>query len=741
MKFIHSIKTAVVLLGLGIVFFYPLFRGHVLFCCDNLLINIPSRSFLFSQLNSGTYPLWNPYIFSGSPFLADINLSPLYPGVFIEYVVSHYSNLFTVLSLSAFMHVLFSFLGMYWCCRLLKMDWWGSLVGAITYAFSGTILTYLHNMPMLQVAAILPWVFGTLVQFVHTRSYIWFILFVFASALQIIAGHPQLTYYSWFLYISYYVVFSNKSILNKLVDSMLMVISVSLLSSIQLLPFIEFATQSTRIGGDYAYATQGSLPLTALVRFIFPSVVGNVRLGTDWWQGGSVYGFVSVTSLLLALSVVRKSKVTAYFAIAGIVSLLAAFGKNLPVYSLLYQLIPGISLFRVPAHFLLLYTICLSLLAGYAIMTMSVKKGKLKYVQLVILCTVICFAGLLLESNIAESMYTFLTAQELFVTKVGYLGLEGITYIVRSIVINCLVLLFIACAFLLCTNTKRKIVIVLGIILELFLYSRMNFVTIDRHSLQVYQNDTASFVNSLSINEGSRVYTNPQLYPSPHTKIFGSYVLDDEIAWQFYTLRPNIGMLYQIKMVNGYASLAYKKYQEYFQTTANDPTGIVIPKSSEKELQFLSTSVILNTTGCIAPCSRMREVTYQKQLPYSRLETPTREIIPVFPKQKTSDYLLFNISSSESGKLVVAETAYPGWQVKINGTLAQLQHENVLSVLVPSGVSQIEFIYAPTSVFVGKMISALIFIVLIVTGGFLRLRNKKIIAGKQNIQKTKQNNY
>ena len=62
-----------------IIRFYPFLFGKTLVFGDNYSLMVPGKIFTAQWLKQGVLPLWNPHIFSGLPWIADINQSVLYP--------------------------------------------------------------------------------------------------------------------------------------------------------------------------------------------------------------------------------------------------------------------------------------------------------------------------------------------------------------------------------------------------------------------------------------------------------------------------------------------------------------------------------------------------------------------------------------------------------------------------------------------------------------------------------------
>lgn len=357
-------KRGVILLLTGIcliaVFFWKqIFTGEVLYCCDNLLINIPSKVYFVEEVKASRFPIWNPYIFSGAPFFADINNALLYPLNILYAILPPFRALTWVIVVN----FLLAFVGMYLFARRLLMSRFSGFVSAVVFAFSGTMVVYTNNAPMIQVAALLPWVIWSTDRFLAFPSGKTLSVAVAIAVLQIFAGHPQLTFYTWLLTISFAVWFYKKRAMLLL----LLIFLATLLSAVQTLPFLEFVLESTRPLGDYGYATFDSLNPFAIARLIVPPLAGNLSLGYAYFFGGSVYGYVGIAALFLAVISGWKRKTVSFFATSCILAFLLALGKNTPVFWVAYHLIPGLGSFRSPQHFLLIHTFSAAILAGFGI--------------------------------------------------------------------------------------------------------------------------------------------------------------------------------------------------------------------------------------------------------------------------------------------------------------------------------------------------------------------------------------
>ena len=166
---------------------------------------------------------------------------------------------------------------------------------------------------------------------------------------QVLAGHPQLTYYSWLLAVLF-VLFACPGKLLQKIGLMSAVVLLTFLTGVQVVPFMEFAMLSTRAGRGFAYASFDSLHPLNIVRLFIPNVVGVLRDGTAWAQGGSVYGYIGV----LAVIFVFAARLRFWKIIAGVAFVLA-LGKytrflRLPTGLFGYSRIPVAAAFSFAIH-------------------------------------------------------------------------------------------------------------------------------------------------------------------------------------------------------------------------------------------------------------------------------------------------------------------------------------------------------------------------------------------------------
>ena len=140
-------RAVAILVALPLLLFVvPAIAGHPAVTGDNVIQNFPLRVLSGDQLRAGHLPLWDPYIWSGSPLLGGLNAGSFYPFTFLFAVVAPVGA--WVLNL----------LGVYWAAglgtyalaRQYRLGSLPSLLAALTYAFSGAMSGQIVHLGVVQ---------------------------------------------------------------------------------------------------------------------------------------------------------------------------------------------------------------------------------------------------------------------------------------------------------------------------------------------------------------------------------------------------------------------------------------------------------------------------------------------------------------------------------------------------------------------------------------------------------------
>ncbi|MEK7127306.1 MAG: hypothetical protein AAB838_01105, partial [Patescibacteria group bacterium] len=301
--------------------------------------------FFYPQHESGLY-LWNPYIFSGNPVMANFQSAVFYP--------------FTHLPWS-FLIILPPFLGSIFCFLYLKslnLNKDACLFGAFAFGFSGFIITWSQEAVAVAQSAIwLPLIFYG----IETKKKL---ILIFALTMCILAGYLQISFYIFALAFFYSLY---KKSLKLFIVSCLLSFGIT---AIQLIPSFEAFRESVRsfVKIDTVF-TKYLLSPFQLIKTIAPDITGHPG-SYNYFTVGSYNEtvlYIGLIPLIFAIYGITRSK---FFAFSSVITFILT--SNLPLVRNLLTAIPLVSTFQ-PSRILILTTFSLSVLAAYGLNNYSKK--------------------------------------------------------------------------------------------------------------------------------------------------------------------------------------------------------------------------------------------------------------------------------------------------------------------------------------------------------------------------------
>ncbi|MCX7048867.1 MAG: hypothetical protein NTX50_25695 [Candidatus Sumerlaeota bacterium] len=376
-----------------------LFRGVLspasfLFGTDTVTHDYPCLRWAWDEtLKSGRLPLWCPYLFCGLPTLGTALFCPFYPTQWL-FAALPFPLAFTLQYYLAF---LWAGLGAYALARRMECKPAAALIAGLAFGLSGHVisLAYAGHMQKVMAIAWLPWALAGWAAISEGKR--WGILLAgFAVAMQLLASHPQIAYYTVCAGALTLLV-NPQSIIHNLRSRLLYLfhsfagslVLAALLAGAQLLPMLEMSALSNRAQGvPFEEAAKTSFPPRELLEIALPRFSGDtVRGGYGQYFGawGSeheriVSDYTGAAVLLLALYglFISRNRRRALWVTLWIGAALLALGKYTPAYELAYRLIPGISGFRSPATIMVLMALSSAMLAAIGLqrLLMHEKLGK-----------------------------------------------------------------------------------------------------------------------------------------------------------------------------------------------------------------------------------------------------------------------------------------------------------------------------------------------------------------------------
>jgi len=321
-----------------------------------------------AAFRAGELPLWTTDLFMGAPLLANPQLGAYYP---LNWLTAPFRAP-QAIKISILLHSVLAGLGIFCLYReAVEKRIMPALLAALVYSFSGYLGAHVEQINQYQGLAWLPFLFA-LYHRTLTRGRPWRdgLLFALAWALQIFCGHTQTVFISG-IGLGVYGIGLGAGLdiaarerpwqIGRRLMTLAACTLVALLLAIpQLLPSLELIGMSNRGSGFSAgEVTAFSLSPNLLGRALLPSYDGQLF--------GEYVAYLGVIGLGLALWGVAAGHLPAglrrlWIALA-LLGLLLALGRASPLFLLLAEL-PLFNLFRVPARFLALFTLGMSILAG-----------------------------------------------------------------------------------------------------------------------------------------------------------------------------------------------------------------------------------------------------------------------------------------------------------------------------------------------------------------------------------------
>lgn len=317
-----------------------------------------------AAFRAGELPLWTTDLFMGSPLLANPQLGTYYP---LNWLTAPFRAP-QAIKISILLHSILAGLGVFHLYRVaVEKRVMPALLAALVYSFSGYLGAHVEQINQYQGLAWLPILFA-LYHRTLTRGRPWRdgLLFALAWALQIFCGHTQTVFISGIGLGVYGIGLGiaardkPRQITRRLMTLGACTLVALLLAIPQLLPSLELIGMSNRGSGFSAgEVTAFSLSPNLLGRALLPSYDGQLF--------GEYVAYLGVIGLGLALWGVAAGHLPAgvrrLWIGMALLGLLLALGRSSPLFLLLAEL-PLFNLFRVPARFLALFTLGMSILAG-----------------------------------------------------------------------------------------------------------------------------------------------------------------------------------------------------------------------------------------------------------------------------------------------------------------------------------------------------------------------------------------
>lgn len=365
------------LLTLGFYSEFALSPGRMIFGTDMVDQAYQLREFGAEQVRSGNgMPLWNPFVYSGLPYLGILPGPALYPTSLLYLALP----LFRAIGWTYALHMFLSGVFAYYAAREFRLDKWAAVVSGLAFMFAGYVVSTIyggHDSRMF-VMVLTPLVFGLVERGFRTERLSPFLAAGLAVGCQLLSPHAQLMYFSS-LSVSLYALYrlvdryrraGDLRPLARPAGGLVLTFAIgAAVGAVQALPTLDMMGHGVRGGGleGYEFAASWDLPPQELASLFLPDLIGvlDQYWGPNPFRINSMHlGAVPLALSCLAVVAGRRDRRVWFFGGTAALGLLFALGDATPVHRIAYELVPLIDRFRAAEMMLGPVSFFTAMLAG-----------------------------------------------------------------------------------------------------------------------------------------------------------------------------------------------------------------------------------------------------------------------------------------------------------------------------------------------------------------------------------------
>ncbi|MBI4245894.1 MAG: hypothetical protein HY614_01770, partial [Candidatus Rokubacteria bacterium] len=297
-----------------------------------------------SELGHGHFPLWNPHVFAGAPFFANPQSALLFPLTWLAAVLAPA----TAVTLVAILKLALAGVGMYWFLRLLPLVPLAAAIGALAFMLSGPLVVWVH-WSLGTAIATLPFLFAGSEWLRRRPTGARVVVVAFIVALALLSGYLQLSVIAlvaagvWTLVRARDAARPGAFVAGWTAAAGLGV----LLSAVQLLPFIEYARESSVYAYRSGWMPVMAVPPRAALTFLLPYYFGTPAGGDFWgyWNFNEIAATVGIVPwVALPAALAGRWRQTTTRALVALAALAAVLCYDTPGLTETLARVPPLSL-------------------------------------------------------------------------------------------------------------------------------------------------------------------------------------------------------------------------------------------------------------------------------------------------------------------------------------------------------------------------------------------------------------
>ncbi len=701
---------------------------------------VPWWAQAYRSLAGGELPLWNSLVGGGAPLLANYQSALLYPPTWICFLLAAIGGVSLLawgqaLLLAA--HLAWAGLGMSRLVRRLGHGMIAQTVAGLAFGMGGYLVARAHFLSINAAVAWLPWILLAAYKLAKEpgrRNLLWLAA---ALALQWLAGHAQIAAYTLVLAIAWLLYWRWREPQRTRIWQLAAGAAglALLLSAAQLLPTLEYMLNSQRAASvDLAEAFTYSFWPWRLIGLLAPNFFGNPAQGTYWgygnfWEDAIYVGLLPLLLALAAMWSLRRQPgqrpLLAFLGTLSALSLVLALGDNTPIFPWLFKHVPGFSLFQSPARWTIWLVFALALLAAYGAEAWRRPAGRALYWSRLAAASagaiiMVAAAGLWLGAQIGpEVPLTFFSASLSF----GILALAAALLHLKAPPGDE-------------APRPRWAWLVALLLAADLLYAGWGLLP--GAPRELYGSQPASYAEAQTMLDGGRLYLPDDVERELKFEQlfrFDGFATGAEAEAIFTSLLPNTSLLAGIPFANNFDPFVPARYQHWL-----DALAAAGPAQREGLLALLSVEAVQTITNyqpldvgfeahralpraqwyacaqiASGPDAAWRAVNDSS---FDAFEDLVVEIGDANPYEicgsgeatstaqllsASANHVTVAVDAPAGGWLLLADSYYPGWAAYVDGEQRTVYPAQGLlrAVQLPAGAELVEFVYQPTSFYVG----------------------------------------
>ncbi|GIV16146.1 MAG: hypothetical protein KatS3mg022_1581 [Armatimonadota bacterium] len=672
------------------VFWKVAFIQQVLYWGDIMLYFLPMTTFAHRWLAQGVLPLWNPHTLFGQPFVGNPQEWLFYPST----ILLPFLHPARYLSWDAVLHLWLGGVGMWLFLHALGLSFRPALFGSTAWMLCGAFVPRAQFPGMFQSIALIGWLMWAVERVLQASGAVRIAMLAVSVALLLLAGHAQVAYMALLPGTAWAGWRMARSGWRPLPSLLAGAAGGLLLSAVHWLPMLQLLHETPRINLSVWGVNRFPLRLEQIPLLLVPDLYGTPWQGNwlgrgNYWEVAYAVGILPLTAAIVAW---RARSEARFWLIIAFLSWWLALGTSGGLYILAYYLLPGLKAFHDPARWLILtdFAVCVAASMGWEHLRFS-RKWLLLPLVLVVLALLWASQG----ANIIEwaAYHDVIRA-----SRSETVSSSLVTSARTTAVIGCLRAIAVAVFALLILrlSPSRRWWAAMALLLFDLLPQAMPANPTTNMATFAQPPDT---VQTVARTRG-RLFV-PEQVPMWRKYVsyvdYGANTPEYLRRWQ-QMLGSNIGMMWGLSEASGYEPVAVQRAVRHYVYLAQEWKRFQRDSHLLRKLQ--QTGVGAVATGKTVDSWRVLPLPHQPMRAWTA--ESSEPLIVHDPSPQRAE-----IVNTPAGELVLADTAYPGWHVWVNGKPQPWRtHDGVFrAVTVTNASSTVLWRYEPDAFRIGFYLS------------------------------------